>query len=85
MKLNLRVNLNRGINYHLYVDNILFADYEAIGQNVYFCGVFEYHSLNEKLPALENAFYAGTEQAETAHEVVKKLVLQGGGEATIEI
>ena len=85
MKLKLEVKLNRGINYYLYVDNVLFADYEVLGINVYFCGVFEYHSLNEKLPALENALYAGTEQAEKVNEVVKKLVLQGGGETTIEI
>lgn len=85
MKLNLRVNLNKGINYYLYVDGVLFADYEVIGQNVYFCGVFEYHTLNENLPALENTLYAGTEQAEKVHEAVKVLVLQGGGETTIEI
>ena len=85
MKLKLKVKLNRGINYYLYVDNVLFADYEVIGTNVYFCGVFEYHSLNENLPVLENAFYAGTEQAEKVHEAVKTLVLQGGGETTIEI
>lgn len=85
MKLNLKIKLNRGINYYLYVDGVLFADYEVVGTNVYFCGVFEYHSLNEKLPALENTLYAGAEQAEKVHEAVKSLVLQGGGETTIEI
>jgi hypothetical protein len=85
MRLKLEVKPNRVINFYLYIDNVLFADYEALGQNVYFCGVFEYHSPNEKLPALENALYASAEQAERVHEVVKALVLQGGGEATIEI
>ena len=79
MKLNIEVKKQNSLLWYLIVENVLFADYEQIGNNIYFCGVFEYH--NSKLEKLERLMY----ESEQVHEPIRELIRKGGGNGTIEI
>ena len=79
MKLNIEVKKQNSLLWYLIVENALFADYEQIGDKIYFCGVFEYH--NNKLEKLEKLLY----ESEQAHEPIRDLIRAGGGNGIIEI